>query len=268
VFEPLEAHQETNASRAVHLSVAVVVGIALVGFMVGIRQGTPIPELVPPIVNSAPSDPDSIVVKATAYRDFDRRQFGANRDWASNLGDLKQVVPDLMAEYSDSPVRDSLNDEQRLRYLAKRVQRRAFDGAPPVVPHPIDQMTTASCLVCHQQGLSLGQGVFAPKMSHPLYANCTQCHAEGASTEFAYQPLSANHFHGFWLTLGGSRAFEGAPPTIPHPIWMRENCMSCHGVVGPNPIRTSHPWRASCTQCHAPSAELDQFQPRLTRERE
>ncbi|MBX3417740.1 MAG: diheme cytochrome c precursor [Pirellulaceae bacterium] len=266
MFEKIEPQQAANTSRAVHLALAGVVGIALVGFMVGIRQGTPIPELVPPVVNSTPADPNTIAIAATVYRDFDRRQFGPNRDWASNLSDLKQVASDLMADYSEEPVREALSEPQRLSYLAMRVQRRAFDGAPPVVPHPIDQMNTASCLACHQNGLSLGQGVVAPPMSHQLYANCTQCHAEGASTEFAHQPPSENHFHGFWLTSAGSRAFEGAPPTIPHPTWMRENCMSCHGVAGPNPIRTSHPWRASCTQCHAPSAELDQFRPSLPRE--
>jgi cytochrome c-type protein NapB len=39
---------------------------------------------------------------------------------------------------------------------------------------------------------------------------------------------------------------------------MRENCMSCHGEGGTSAIRTSHPDRQSCTQCHAPDAGYDQ----------
>jgi nitrate reductase (cytochrome), electron transfer subunit len=46
---------------------------------------------------------------------------------------------------------------------------------------------------------------------------------------------------------------------VPHPIFMRENCLSCHGAAGPEPIRTTHPWQTNCLQCHAPSAVLDQI---------
>ncbi|MBK6532709.1 MAG: hypothetical protein IPF99_24875 [Deltaproteobacteria bacterium] len=38
---------------------------------------------------------------------------------------------------------------------------------------------------------------------------------------------------------------------------MRGRCESCHGVLSQG-IRSTHPWRESCTQCHAPSAALDQ----------
>ncbi|HMO15203.1 MAG TPA: diheme cytochrome c precursor [Pirellulaceae bacterium] len=261
VFEPLDPNSKVATSRAVQLALAAVVGIALVGFVVGIRQGTPIPELVPPSLSMQEPAHSPDAIAATAYRDFNRRNLGANRGWSSQLADLEQPNADLMADYTDFPVRDALSEAQRTAFVAQRKQRRAFDGAPPVVPHPIDQMTSSSCLACHQNGLAIGPEIFAPQMSHPLYANCTQCHAEGASIEFGYHPLIENHFQGNWPMTAGARAFDAAPPTIPHPTWMRENCMSCHGVAGANPIRTSHPWRASCTQCHAPSSELDQFHP-------
>jgi cytochrome c-type protein NapB len=39
---------------------------------------------------------------------------------------------------------------------------------------------------------------------------------------------------------------------------MRSDCMSCHGYEGRLGIRTTHPWRNSCQQCHAPSAAMEQ----------
>jgi hypothetical protein len=57
-----------------------------------------------------------------------------------------------------------------------------------------------------------------------------------------------------------NRAYDGAPPTIPHHTWMRENCTSCHGLVTRPGTRTTHPWLTNCTQCHAPSAALDRVE--------
>jgi nitrate reductase (cytochrome), electron transfer subunit len=56
------------------------------------------------------------------------------------------------------------------------------------------------------------------------------------------------------------RAFDGAPPTIPHSTLMRTDCLSCHGPQGLYGLRTPHPERQSCLQCHAPGAHLDQYQ--------
>jgi hypothetical protein len=39
---------------------------------------------------------------------------------------------------------------------------------------------------------------------------------------------------------------------------MREACASCHGPSGKRGLRSTHPVRASCQQCHARSAALDQ----------
>jgi nitrate reductase (cytochrome), electron transfer subunit len=236
-------------TRAVHLALAGVIGLAFVGFFVGIRQGTTVPELRPP--QRGPIEPHPDAVPATAYRDFDRRLLGPNRDWRSTLADLAQPPVDLFAPPQRS-------EETRLVALSARAERRAFDGAPPVVPHPIDQMGTASCLVCHGEGLMIGKGVWAPRMSHAYLANCTQCHVEQQAVQL--EPLSqpSNEFEPFRSTAGGSRAWPGAPPTVPHPVFMREDCLSCHGPAGSEPLRTTHPYRASCLQCHAPSAALDQ----------
>jgi nitrate reductase cytochrome c-type subunit len=53
----------------------------------------------------------------------------------------------------------------------------------------------------------------------------------------------------------GGRFYEGAPPTIPHPLQLRENCLACHAGPASRPeIRTSHPERARCRQCHVPQS--------------
>lgn len=241
-----------TTSRAIHLALAAVFGLAVVGFLVGIRQGKTIPDLSPPPPTHVTPQPDAIA--ATAYRDFDRRLHGPNRAWHGSLADLEQPVDNLInfdGQLQRLP-------ELRQAVLSLRAQRRAFDGAPPVVPHPIDQMSSASCLACHGEGIWIGRGVRAPKMSHDVFASCTQCHVEQQSGDLELLATVANFFEGKAAPIGGSRAWAGAPPVVPHPTFMRESCLSCHGPSGPEPIRTTHPGRASCLQCHAPSAELDQ----------
>jgi cytochrome c-type protein NapB len=64
-----------------------------------------------------------------------------------------------------------------------------------------------------------------------------------------------NDFDGLDAPGAGPRASIVAPPQLPHRVFMRENCDSCHGVNGRDPIRSSHPWRESCSQCHASSSD-------------
>lgn len=235
--------------RATQLFLAAVIGLAFVGFVVGIRQGSIV--YSPAEIDRVwPAPPDPGAVPATGYAEFDRRRYGPNRDWRSMLTDLEQPVIDLFA-----PV--YWTEEQRRELLAARAERRAYDGAPPVVPHPIDQMSAASCMACHATGMFIAD-TYAPAMSHVYMPNCTQCHVEQRSPDLpAYLPVR-NTFEGLEAPVAGERAWPGAPPTIPHPTFLRSNCMACHGPTGHEPIRTTHPWRANCMQCHAPSAVLDQ----------
>jgi len=143
----------------------------------------------------------------------------------------------------------------------RRQATRAYDGAPPVIPHPIDQRGYPSCLTCHERGAKIGTHV-APVMSHAPLASCTQCHAAVTSTVpttagLTHTVSTESLFVGKEPAGKGTRAWRGAPPTIPHSTWMRERCASCHGVLSAG-LHTSHAERQSCTQCHAPSASLDQ----------
>lgn len=239
----------TIARRGTQLFLATVIGVSFVGLVVGLRQGVPSHE-EPQFERSPTTTGAPGAIPAATYREFDRRTYGPNSDWQSNLASLHQPEVDLFALTTTT-------EEQREHLIRERAERRAFDGAPPTIPHPADQMTTASCLACHATGLRI-QDVYAPRMSHARLTNCTQCHVEQHASELSSRPLVLSQFVPLESPGRGTRAWEGAPPTIPHSTFMREDCMSCHGPNGPEPIRTSHPWQISCVQCHAPSAVMDQ----------
>lgn len=146
---------------------------------------------------------------------------------------------------------------------AERAERRAFEGAPPTVPHPIGSRDPGVCLVCHATGMAFPGGATAPPISHAELTNCIQCHVSGDPERPLDEPLADDPRVA--ATLGGvasgplsERALPEAPPMVPHTTWMRERCLACHGVGGPQALRTTHPERASCLQCHAPSASHDQ----------
>jgi cytochrome c-type protein NapB len=79
--------------------------------------------------------------------------------------------------------------------------------------------------------------------------HCRQCHVHATkSGEFV-----ASQFRGIpQIIRRGERLYPGAPPVVPHPVAMRENCFACHAGAAARPeIRTSHPERLNCIQCHA-----------------
>lgn len=142
-----------------------------------------------------------------------------------------------------------------------RAGRRLFDGAPPTIPH--DNFGVA-CSSCHDAGgIAVGGLGFAPPSPHDgtgeagATQRCRQCHVfvEGSGL------FAPNHFAGLEQDLRpGGRLYPGAPPTIPHKIFMRENCLACHAGPGAREgIVTSHPERARCRQCHVPVTTQVEF---------
>ena len=133
-----------------------------------------------------------------------------------------------------------------------RSERRAYDGAPPMIPHP---PLGAACIACHTPTGSSRPGVgFAPANPHvgtPVEGavqNCSQCHVFKSSV----LAIVGSDFVGRAQDLRpGSRQYLGAPPVMPHAKFMRENCLACHSGQAARPeIRCSHPERANCVQCH------------------
>lgn len=139
--------------------------------------------------------------------------------------------------------------------LETRMLNRAFDGAPPTMKHPASFAKTKNCLDCHGQNFKLGDRLARP-MPHPYLINCEQCHVEETSEIFEVGEETKNYFAGLQPLQGGSRSYDGAPPVMPHSIFMRTNCLACHGSQGYAGLQTDHPERRNCTQCHAVTKPL------------
>ena len=133
----------------------------------------------------------------------------------------------------------------------KRTERRAFYTAPPVIPHEVEDQNGGDCLDCHIEVMEIDEGEFSSMTPHPQFSRCLQCHAAGTPMFGAATPSVANSFKGLEEPRKGDRPHDLTPPTIPHRLFLRENCNSCHGADQPNPeMRGPHPERSSCLQCH------------------
>ncbi len=142
-----------------------------------------------------------------------------------------------------------------------RAARRSYDGAPPVIPHAPLKI---KCVACHTDtGKETPPLGFAPANPHTQTAglssasHCQQCHVFRQQDEVSANGLAASDFQGLSQQFAkAERLYLGAPPVIPHRVFMREDCISCHaGPVARTEIRCSHPQRTNCRQCHVPGAE-------------
>lgn len=134
---------------------------------------------------------------------------------------------------------------------------RAFWGAPPLMPHAFaGDRDGRSCLECHarEDRIEKRQRAIAP-VPHAEFTQCQQCHVSGVHRDVP--AFRENAFVGLTLPGRGSRAHPWAPPPIPHGLFMRENCLSCHGPAGHQGIATSHPWRSQCLQCHVAESDRE-----------
>lgn len=219
------------------VTVIFAVGLAIVGFIVGTRPASKLLRSKPQRAAKRP---------ASAARSYTQlRSDRARRTRAGELGILVAAVPTAVPKAAPTAA-------QRKATLKARAERRAYSGAPPVIPHGISQKSSASCLTCHRNGAVVA-GKIAPRISHPEYASCTQCHVVSQGMGRRNVPNVGNTFHGTLTAGRGTRTGIGAPPTIPHSTWMRSNCLACHGPAGKAGLRTTHPQRKSCRQCHAPN---------------
>ncbi len=239
-----------NKKNATRLIAFVVLSVAVAGYFTGLQAPMKASTAEPPQLPQRPVDEtvmETGVVPAAHYSDMPA--VTSSRRPATKLASLKSNV-DLLAEIE-------ISAQDKFTALKLRDANRAFNGAPPTIPHPIDQRSDASCVACHSTGIA-AESLRIPRMSHHFLANCTQCHVESNPQHMAAKIFRENDFVGLAAPTAGPRAFAGAPPQIPHSTWMRSDCMSCHGLAGRYGIRTTHPWRNNCQQCHAPSATMDQ----------
>jgi cytochrome c-type protein NapB len=254
---------------------AAIIGVAVVGFFVGINAGVPREDYREHAVHSidvlgrddvfaehaeAPANPSS-AIPAASYSEMRRAESAATN----------RAMPSLEQMHSDADFQRCVschnphtaavgpNQKDKLLSLATRASRRAYNGAPPVIPHAIERTNDAACYACHGDGARIDQRV-ANRMSHGPLANCLQCHATSAPQPFAqHEVVAENSFVGLPAPAFAERAYDGAPPLIPHSTWMRERCLSCHGGIAGWPgLEVTHRWRTNCLQCHATSAKFEQ----------
>ncbi|MFK7777860.1 MAG: hypothetical protein QM501_07015 [Gimesia sp.] len=227
---------------------------ALVGFILGISEEQ---EPLRASWKERPSQNDlsqsqKAIPLVVSYTGMSTAEFKKNPKVAMHFSQLKQQKPGIF---------DPVIKKPEMKYLAikDRIRNRAFEGAPPTIPHPIANVRAEKCLVCHSEGVQIGNKI-ASKMSHPLFSNCVQCHVPKQSIGPFDAPSvdAVNQFVGVARPGPGLRAHPTAPPSVPHSTFMREDCMSCHGLLTRPGLRTTHPWFTNCLQCHAPSATLDQ----------
>jgi cytochrome c-type protein NapB len=238
----------TTARKLLHLFLMLVIGGAVAGFFVGTGQ-----DVSPAWSREIPrgAEASAEAPAAMPYTEMDAIARGPNGAFVSDLANLVSHTPGLL-----DAVTNTLLD--KAASLAERAEVRAFDGAPPVIPHPVPENDVRSCSACHGEGRII-RGRIAPRMSHQAYTSCTQCHAPVGNPGFGPEFPVENLFAGLSAPAQGPRAWEGAPPLIPHRTLMREDCLSCHGLAGRPGLRSTHPWRGNCQQCHAGSAEHDGF---------
>ena len=229
------------------VGLAVIIGVALIGFFIGTDADDYAPDRT--LAADAAADAPTSAPLAPSYAGLRVTARGAGTGWAADLAALAGSGPQVL-----DPVEPAADKGAA---VAERARLRAYDGAPPRIPHPIRQGSAAECLACHADGLRF-RGLLAPAASHALYTGCTQCHVVTESAvpggDLHTDPREvANSFVGLASPVSGERVWSIAPPQIPHRVAMRERCDSCHGVNGRDAIRSTHPWRETCEQCHAAS---------------
>jgi cytochrome c-type protein NapB len=257
-MNPPERHPTAVALRVYLLASAVT---AVAAGSVAIRRAghgrVHAPQPAPVAIVASPAEP--IPAEARVFR--------------TSPGMLA-IEPDAHRERSAHP-----------RTLATVHYLRAFPGAPPRIPHPLsaDEFRTDACRTCHERGgFSVRFSAYVPVTPHPERGICLQCHV-GVDSVMGFADPSADpnsrcalchEPNGGPPRAGASLTWpttiwpklppktpDSAPPPIPHDLQFRENCLTCHaGPAAVSEIRTAHPERANCRQCHVtPDPEATAF---------
>ena len=185
--------------------------------------------------------------------------------------EMFRTQPELLALAPATPRERSAHPRTRVTYRFLR----AFPGAPPHIPHPLsaDEFRTGTCKSCHERGgYSTRFNAYVPLTPHADRGVCLQCHvgddaAMGVASPDADPSSRCVLCHGpaggppqrsaastwatsVWPALPPVTAGE-SPPPIPHSVQFRERCVTCHsGPAAVAEIRTKHPERTNCRQCH------------------
>jgi nitrate reductase (cytochrome), electron transfer subunit len=188
--------------------------------------------------------------------------------------DVFRTLPGDLALKGDVARRPAVHP----RNLAMFRSLRAYPGAPPRIPHGLtaEEYRTTGCNACHERGGYVERfASYTPVTPHPELVDCLQCHLpRDAVVGVRFPDRRANavclQCHVLdtplptfasldwpaprWPAIGRA-ALPGGPPPIPHDLQLRGNCLTCHLAPGAvEEIRTTHPERTDCRQCHLPAA--------------
>jgi len=276
---PQSSNPDNFLQRYTTLMVFGLIGVATTGYFLGLTSPmTASSEQslteVEALQTGEHNPATSAAIPATDYSEMPFAQISSRQQLDTQLTMLQQPPYDINAKIK-------VNYTEKLASLADRKTRRAYDGAPPTVPHSIDQLDSASCMACHGEGLR-SNSLRAGKMPHPFYSNCTQCHVEQHARFAVASATYENTFSGVAAPTNGGHASQGdspkvphttwmlealqnmnpaadwVPPVVPHTTWMRNDCLSCHGRTAAPGMGSTHPWRAHCFQCHGESPLMNQ----------
>ena len=135
-------------ARVVGLLVAVVVAVAAIGIATGMSNSSY--QAKRPAVRERP--PAGDVPPARSHTELQENPW-TTPDAASAWQKSVAIAAAASAPIS-APAETAGTSIEKT--LIERAARRAYDGAPPVVPHPIRASGAAECLACHAKGFALG----------------------------------------------------------------------------------------------------------------
>jgi cytochrome c-type protein NapB len=278
-YDPLLPNPHDFTRRYTILIVLGLVSVSTTGYFLGLTSPMTAGDEQPLAANEALQTGEhqpasSTAIPAPAYSDMPFVLFPSREQRDTRLTMLQQPSYDIKAKVD-------VNKTERLASLADRDTRRAYDGASPTIPHPIDQLDSDGCMACHGEGLR-SDTLRVGKIPHPFYSLCTQCHVEQHARFATASATFENTFAGVATPTSGGRAFQGDSPVVPHTTWMREalqnldpaadwvppavphttwfrnDCHSCHGRTAAPGMGSSHLWRTDCMRCHGESPQLNE----------
>ncbi len=170
-------------------------------------------------------------------------------DWGK-IEDIKAAKEMYLILKGNKNFINFIDNSAKKRTLKYFYSLRAYNGAPPVIPHPVEKhksLTGDSCLGCHREGGFVPKyNAYAPIVPHPDKVSCRQCHNPINEKKIFKKIVWRKN-----IAKRGIAHLPNSPLTIPHSIQMRENCLACHsGPAAVSEIRTTHPERINCMQCH------------------
>jgi cytochrome c-type protein NapB len=158
----------------------------------------------------------------------------------------------IFNRYNETPL-SAMTGTDGTRNLNSFYELRQYPGSPPRIPHKITPSFSADtydCISCHGRGGYVAEfEAYAPVTPHPENETCYQCHVPQITEELFVETN--------WQSINppalGRSQLGGSPPTIPHSLQLREDCIACHaGNAAVAEIRVEHASRGNCRQCHVP----------------